>query len=147
MRVWIGGTFDLFHRGHVRFLAAAARYGDVVVALNTDAFAERYKRKPVMTLAERFTVVGACRYVKWTCVNEAEEDSRPSILHWMPHYIAHGDDWTGEALMSQLGIDQDFLNEHNIRMLYLRYTAGLSTSDIIERIKADVLNPPPGLTC
>jgi len=44
--VYTGGTFDLFHAGHSRFLARCAQLGDVVVSLNTDEFIEEYKGKP-----------------------------------------------------------------------------------------------------
>ena len=33
-RLYTGGTFDMFHFGHVRFLKMCAQLGDVTVALN-----------------------------------------------------------------------------------------------------------------
>ena len=38
MKVYTGGTFDLFHRGHLEFLKSISQIGDVVVSLNTDEF-------------------------------------------------------------------------------------------------------------
>lgn len=135
MKAYIGGTFDLFHVGHVRlFQAAKEKFGYVCVAINTDEFAERYKRKPIMTLDERGSVVAACSFVDEIIVNEEGEDSKPTILKVKPDVIVHGDDWTGEGLMKQMGLTQEFLDEHSIMMEYLPYTAGISTSDIIKRI-------------
>lgn len=134
--VYIGGTFDLFHVGHVRLLYNASLYGDVVVALNTDDFAERYKRRPIMTLEERLAVVQACRWVEHVDVNEGGEDSSAAILRVGPEYIVHGDDWKGEALLVQLGITEQFLADHEIRMLYLPYTSEISTSEVIERCRS-----------
>lgn len=133
-RVYVGGTFDLFHAGHVKLLAKAARYGDVIVCLNTDAFAERYKRLPIMTIQERTDVVSGCKHVKYVDVNIGCEDSTPSLRYWRPQYIAHGDDWTGEALMTQMGIDQHYLDDQGMEMLYLQYTQGISSTQIEERI-------------
>lgn len=133
--VYIGGTFDLFHIGHVKLLYTAWLYGDVVVALNTDDFAERYKRRPIMSLDERRAVLQSCRYVEHVDVNEGGEDSSAAILRWKPFYIVHGDDWKGEALLKQLGISEAFLAEHAIQMLYLPYTADISTSGVIERCR------------
>ena len=49
LTVYTGGTFDLLHAGHVKFLRRCAEFGRVVVALNTDEFVEQYKgRKPIM---------------------------------------------------------------------------------------------------
>jgi len=36
MWVYVGGTFDLFHYGHARFLEECAKHGKVIVAINTD---------------------------------------------------------------------------------------------------------------
>lgn len=132
--IYIGGTFDLYHKGHVRLFAAAHARGRVVVVLNTNEFATEYKRKPIMSLAERFFVVQACRYVDHVDVNYGGADSKPALLRWKPNYIAHGDDWTGDALMHQLGIDGFFLEEQGIEMLYLEYTQGISTTDIEFRV-------------
>ena len=38
LSVYTGGTFDLYHAGHARFLARCAELGSVVVSLNTDEF-------------------------------------------------------------------------------------------------------------
>jgi glycerol-3-phosphate cytidylyltransferase len=54
--VYTGGTFDLFHSGHVNLLRRCSEIGTVVVSLNTDEFIEKYKgkgnlqiRKPIAT--------------------------------------------------------------------------------------------------
>lgn len=136
--VYVGGTFDLFHAGHINFLSLCAEYGKVVVALNTDEFAARYKRRPILSLTERYDAVEACRFVDKVVVNIGNEDSWLTI-NTMPidcevKYIAHGDDWTGEALLKQLNISPEWLINKGIEMLYIPYTAGISTSDIIGRI-------------
>lgn len=135
-RVYIGGTFDLFHVGHVRLLEVAASLGDVWVALNTDDFAERYKRRPVVPLDERAEVLEACRWVSGLLVNEGCEDSRPAIEKVRPRFIVHGDDWTGDGYMRQLGVTEDWLAERNITIRYLPYTKGVSTSSLLERMAA-----------
>lgn len=137
MWVYVGGTFDLFHHGHASFLEQCAKHGRVIVALNTDEFAARYKRPTVLTLGERLESLRSCRWVDEVIVNVGDEDSGLTIdliKDKDVSYIAHGDDWTGPALMDQLGISQGWLDERNIQMLYIPYTAGISTSDIIRRI-------------
>lgn len=139
--VYVGGTFDLFHPGHINFLSKCAEYGKVVVALNTDEFAARYKRRPVLSLAERHDLLDSCKYVDRVFVNVGNENSGQTI-DLMPRdvritHIAHGDDWTGESLMQQLGISQQWLDLRGIKMLYIPYTAGVSTSDIIGRINGE----------
>lgn len=133
VRVYVGGTFDLPHAGHVSFLRHCALLGDVVVALNTDEFAARYKREPILSLEERMFIIEEFHSVSYVTVNDGDEDSRPAIRRVKPDYIAHGDDWTGEALMKQMFLTQEFLDEHRIEMMYVPYTKSISTSDIIQR--------------
>jgi glycerol-3-phosphate cytidylyltransferase-like family protein len=107
------------------------------VALNTDEFAARYKRPTVLTLGERMESLRACKWVDDVIVNVGDEDSGVTIdliKDKKISYIAHGDDWTGPKLMDQLGISHSWLDERGIKMLYIPYTAGISTSEIIRRI-------------
>lgn len=139
--VYVGGTFDLFHYGHARFLEQCSKYGNVIVAINTDDFCERYKRKPILTLQERMESVSACKWVDEVVVNIGDEDSGrtiDSVQDLGIRHIAHGDDWTGDALIKQLGISQEWLDKRGISMLYIPYTKGISTTDIIERVNGDV---------
>lgn len=65
MKVFVSGCFDLFHTGHVAFLAEAASYGDVYVAVGSDSTIERIKGKsPLYKESERVLLVSSCKYVK-----------------------------------------------------------------------------------
>lgn len=55
---------DLFHRGHVAYLAAARALGDrLVVYVLDDEHARAVKRAPILPQADRIAVVAACRHV------------------------------------------------------------------------------------
>ena len=135
-RIYVGGTFDLFHCGHIALLRRASELGPVTVALNTDEFSAQYKRPPILTFAERVELVAACRYVENVIVNTGGKDSRPSILASGCNVIVHGDDWTGEPLMAQLSVTQEWLDDHGVRIHYLPYTVGISSAAIERRILA-----------
>ena len=138
-RAYIGGTFDLFHIGHVFLLSRAkSEFDEVVVSLNTDEFCERYKgERPVMELAERAAVIAACRYVDKVDVNDGCEDSTLAVLRNAPTHIIHGDDWKGESLKKQMGLTDAFLVDNRIELIYFPYTKRTSTGDIKERIWAN----------
>lgn len=139
--VYVGGTFDLFHYGHARFLEECAKHGKVIVAINTDDFCDRYKRKPVLTLGERIESVRSCKWVDDVIVNVGDEDTGITIdlvKDKTISYIAHGDDWMGPDLLQQLGITQEWLDGRDIKMLYIPYTKGISTSDIIRRVGGNI---------
>jgi len=135
-KIYVGGTFDLFHPGHIRLLKRAEQIGQVWVALNTDEFAAEYKRKPVMSYDERAEILYACMYVTGVVQNTGGADSRPTIEKVSPKYIVHGDDWMGDSYLSQLGVTREWLHELDIALIYFPYTDGISTTVIEDRIKA-----------
>ncbi len=134
--LYTGGTFDLLHPGHLEFLRHCKEASDkVVVGLNTDEFCRQYKRPPVMTYEERKACLLACRYVDDVVPNTGGYNSKPAIMQVKPDFIAHGDDWTGPEYLKQLDITEGWLMEHCIKLVYFPYTKGVSTTDIIQRIK------------
>lgn len=65
IKVFIQGSFDLFHYGHVRAIARAKELGDeLIVGLNTDRLYRSYKKKvPVIKYSYRRKVLEALRDV------------------------------------------------------------------------------------
>jgi glycerol-3-phosphate cytidylyltransferase len=137
-RVWVGGTFDLFHAGHVDLLRQCSEQGHVYVSLNTDNFVERYKgQRPIMTFNERKAVLEACKYVYKVIENKGGEDSKPSINEVEPNFIAVGSDWLQKDYLKQLGITVDYLEEKNIKLLYIPrpvYVDRISSTNIKQRV-------------
>lgn len=134
--VYTGGTFDLFHAGHVAFLERAATFGQVIVSLNTDEFIAAYKGKPpVMTYAERAAVLLACRHVAGVVINVGGPDSRPAIDEVKPDLIVIGSDWARRDYHKQMGFDQDWLDARGIGLIYIPYTDGISSTNIKARLK------------
>lgn len=135
MKVYTGGTYDLFHRGHVNFLKKCAEFGEVTVALNTDKFNSQYKgRVPVMAFDDRKAVLEACKYVSEVVENTGGADSKPSILQVRPDIILVASDWARKDYYKQMSFDQDWLDEQGIALCYIPYSWGISTTEIIGKI-------------
>ena len=138
--VYTGGTFDLFHSGHTRFLKACRRLagedGKVIVALNEDDFIQAYKGKPpIMSFAERKEVLLACKYVDGVVPNFSGADSKPCIGSVQPDLIVIGDDWARKDYYAQMQFTQAWLDKHDIGLVYVPYTQGISTTELKQRIK------------
>lgn len=133
---YIGGTFDCLHRGHLALFAKARSIARcLTVSVNRDEFAARYKRQPLMPLADRMAVLSQCRLVDRVIVNEGDEDSGPAIERSGCDCIVHGSDWQGASLLQQLGLTKTWLDERNIKLVILPYTEWTSTTKIIERFQ------------
>jgi ethanolamine-phosphate cytidylyltransferase len=64
--VYVDGSFDLFHIGHMRVLEEARKLGDYVICgIHEDAVVNQHKGSnfPIMNLNERVLGVLSCRYV------------------------------------------------------------------------------------
>lgn len=134
LTIYTGGTFDLFHAGHVNFLQKCSQLGFVTVSLNTDEFIEAYKGKPpVCSYQERLAVLEACVWVDEVIPNYAGADSKPAIESVGPNIIAIGTDWARRDYHAQMGFDQDWLDARDISLIYIPYTSGISTTNLKER--------------
>jgi glycerol-3-phosphate cytidylyltransferase len=138
LNVYTGGTFDLFHYGHVNFLHQCweiANGGTVTVSVNPDQFVASYKEPTVMTLEERVAVLQGCKYVDQVIVNWGGKDSRIAILSVMPNVVVIGDDWKQKDYYTQMGFTQEWLDRYNIQIVYVPYTPTISTTEIKGRLK------------
>ena len=106
----------------------------MIVAINSDRIVESYKRKPYISERDRLAVVEACRYVDEAFVIDTF-DNKEAIVKNNINIIVHGSDWAGEGYMKQIRVDQVFLDNHGVSMVFLPYTQGISTSQILESIK------------
>ncbi len=135
MIVYTGGTFDLFHSGHVNFLSKISKLGEVTVSLNTDEFILEYKGSlPVCSYDERKLVLENSVYVTNVVPNIGGADSKPSIENVNPDIIAIGTDWARKNYYEQMKFTQDWLDEKNIMLLYVPYTKGISSTEIKKRL-------------
>ena len=135
LTVYTGGTFDLYHSGHANFLARCADLGRVVVSLNTDEFIEAYKgKRPVISYEERESVLLSCRWVSEVIPNFGGADSKPSIEMVSPDILAIGSDWARRDYYAQMGFTQDWLDARGISLIYIPYTAGISSTAIKARL-------------
>jgi len=140
LKVYTGGSFDLYHSGHARFLercrTLAGSDGEVIVSLNTDEFIKAYKGKGlVMNYEERKSVLLSCRYVDDVVPNLGGSDSRLAIDLVRPDLVVIGSDWARKDYYSQMGFDQDWLDQRGIGLAYIPYTQGISSTDIKSRLR------------
>ena len=70
--------------------------------------------------------------------NVGGEDSKPSILQSKANIIAVGNDWCQKDYYKQMSFSQEWLDANNITLIYLPYTLGISSSEIIKKIKISV---------
>lgn len=62
-------------------------------------------------------------------------DNKEYIKKYDIDIIVHGDDWDGEGYWNRF-VSPGRANKHHVSMVYLPYTKGISTSELVEKIKS-----------
>ena len=133
---YVIGVFDLFHRGHVELLRKSKALGEkLIVAINSDELVTNYKRAPIFSEGDRLAIVKACRYVDDAFVAH-DFDNKPYIEQYNIDAIIHGDDWEKSSYMKQIVVTEDYLQSRNVDLILLPYTVGVSSGDLIQKIKS-----------
>ena len=129
--VFTNGCFDILHAGHVRYLAAAKRLGDIlVVGLNGDESVRELKGKgrPWNSQEDRAEVLAALEAVDYVIIF-SEQRADNLLRQVRPQVYAKGGDYTVNSL------DPDeivALKEIGAKIEILALVPGRSTSKLVE---------------
>ena len=94
-KIWINGTFDVLHIGHIRLMLHGASLGTLRVGIDTD---ERVRSKkgvgrPFNTLADRMEFVSAIRGVESVLSFGTDDELVERIKEWGPDVLVIGNDY------------------------------------------------------
>lgn len=131
--VFTNGTFDILHLGHVTYLEAAKKCGDVlVVGVNSDASVRSYKApdRPVNPEKDRMAVLAALE-----CVDYVVLFTEPTPLNLItalrPHVLAKGADWKKSQIAGAAEVES-----WGGKVKLLKLVPGRSTTNIIQKMRS-----------
>jgi D-beta-D-heptose 7-phosphate kinase/D-beta-D-heptose 1-phosphate adenosyltransferase len=131
--VMTNGVFDILHVGHVKYLEAAKRLGDVlIVAVNDDDSTRRLNKgpgRPVNAVADRMRLLASLKCVDWV-VPFGEDTPRRLISRVLPDRLVKGGDYQAEQIA---GYEEVTANGGQV--VVLDFHKGYSTTSVIERAK------------
>jgi D-beta-D-heptose 7-phosphate kinase/D-beta-D-heptose 1-phosphate adenosyltransferase len=112
--VLISGGFDPLHSGHMDYIEGAAQLGNVVIALNSDAWLIRKKGFKVLDFDTRFRILNALGCVDWVyAVDDTDGSVCQAIRRIKPDIFANGGDRFADnipekKLCEEMGIEMVF---------------------------------------
>lgn len=129
------GCYDLLHLGHVTYLEAARKLGDLLlVGVNSDASVRALKGpgRPVNSEQDRALVLAALESVGAVCIFH-ERDALGFLRVARPDVYAKGGDYTLETINQD---ERRFVEGYGGRVAVLGGVGGRSTSAVLARLGA-----------
>jgi D-beta-D-heptose 7-phosphate kinase/D-beta-D-heptose 1-phosphate adenosyltransferase len=131
--VFTNGVFDILHPGHLRYLQAARRHGDLlIVGLNSDASVRRNKgpARPINPELERAEVLAALDCVDAVSIFD-DETPADIIRRVQPDILVKGADWPANQI-----VGRDTVEARGGRVILEPVEQGYSTTTLIERAQS-----------
>jgi rfaE bifunctional protein nucleotidyltransferase chain/domain len=129
--VLANGCFDLFHVGHIRYLAGARSLGDIlIVGINSDDQVRKLKgeNRPFMPERERAEIVSAFKFVDLVTIFE-EPTVAELIRAVHPDFHAKGTDYTPESVP-----EREIVKEYGGKTVIVGDPKDHSSTDLIKLV-------------
>lgn len=101
-KVFINGSFDILHPGHINLFSYASLFGDELhVAIDSD---ERIKKakgetRPFNNLKDRLLMLNAIRYISYVYSFNTTEELENLIKTIKPDIMVIGSDWESKKVI------------------------------------------------
>ena len=129
--VYVQGTWDLFHIGHLNILRKARKIATkLIVGVNTDESVQEYKGDyPVIPYQDRVEILKACSLVDEVVMSKMIFNV-DNLKKLNVDVIVLGSDWKNRYLEGK-----EEAQKAGIEIIYFPYTEGISTTEIKAKIR------------
>lgn len=127
-KVWINGTFDVVHLGHIEMLKKGADLGDfLIVGIDSDRRVSELKgeTRPINKLVSRMTLLESIRYVDRVLTFDSDEELETLIKTIRPQIMVIGEEYKDKRI-----IGKEFVKE----IVYFPKLDGFSSTNIINKM-------------
>jgi D-beta-D-heptose 7-phosphate kinase/D-beta-D-heptose 1-phosphate adenosyltransferase len=126
--VWLNGTFDVLHVGHIKLFRHARKLagpaGRVVVGTDSDERIRELKgpTRPINNVFDRVDFLHAIKYIDGVVTFSSEDELQARIKQFSPDILLIGDDYIGKPIVGA---------QYAKKIVYFPRYGGLSSSGII----------------
>jgi D-beta-D-heptose 7-phosphate kinase/D-beta-D-heptose 1-phosphate adenosyltransferase len=128
IKVWVNGTFDIVHLGHIQLLKRAAELGDfLVVGIDGDKRVTELKgeQRPINNIVSRITVLEAIKYVDRVVIFDSDEQLETHLKTMRPAIMVIGEEYRGKRIIGSEYVDE---------IIYFPQIEGFSSTHIINKL-------------
>jgi len=101
VKVWVNGSFDVLHIGHIKLLEYASTLGSVKVGIDTDKRIKKIKgeNRPFNSLSDRAEFLRSIKYVDSVDIFDTTEQLIDIIKQYQPDYMVIGSDYKDKSII------------------------------------------------
>ena len=128
IKVWVNGTFDIVHLGHIQLLKRAAELGDfLVVGVDGDKRVTELKgeQRPINNIVSRITLLEAIKYVDRVVIFDSDEQLETHLKTMRPAIMVIGEEYRGKRI-----VGSEYVGE----IVYFPQMEGFSSTHIINKL-------------
>lgn len=124
MKVWVNGTFDIVHLGHIKLFEYAKSFGNLRVAIDSDERVKSLKgqNRPFNNLKSRKEFLLSIKYIDEVVTFSTDDELINQIKEYSPDIMVIGGDYREKSI-----IGSDFIN----KILYFDRIDKYSTTNIL----------------
>jgi len=125
IKVWVNGTFDVLHRGHLELLEYASTFGELRVGIDYDHRVKELKGnfRPVNNWADRCYFLSRINGVGSIVGFGTDFELTEEIRKWEPDYLIVGSDYKNKKVYG---------SEYAKNVLFFDKIEGYSSTKIID---------------
>lgn len=127
MKIFVNGTFDILHRGHLEMLRYAKSLGDeLMVCIDSDYRVKELKgdSRPINNQEDRKFMLDSLKWVDRCWIFSDEEELEKIIELYQPDIMVKGSDYKGKPIVGEQYCKEIRFYDHT----------GHSTTRLIQRI-------------
>ena len=130
--VFTNGCFDILHRGHIEYLAAAADLGSkLIIGLNSDASVSRLKGsgRPINSFQDRALALAALRFTD--AIVEFDEDTPLDLIRMIKtDFLVKGGDYSHNEIVGASDVEAN-----GGQIVIISFTEGYSTTSFLKKFQ------------
>jgi D-beta-D-heptose 7-phosphate kinase/D-beta-D-heptose 1-phosphate adenosyltransferase len=124
IKIWVNGTFDVLHRGHIELIKYASKFGTLRVGIDFDERVKSLKGndRPMNPWRDRKFMMESITYVDSVVGFGSDEELEDQIKLWSPNYMVVGSDYRDKHVVGSHLVEQ---------VLFFDKLDGYSTTKIL----------------
>jgi D-beta-D-heptose 7-phosphate kinase/D-beta-D-heptose 1-phosphate adenosyltransferase len=125
INVWVNGTFDILHRGHIELIKFASQFGKLRVGIDSDDRVKKLKgdKRPFNTFENRAFFMENIKGVDSVVQFNSQEELEERIIEWDADILIVGEEYKDKVV---------FGSEHVKSVIFFPKVGNFSTTNILK---------------